>query len=334
MSRTTKYMRRRGLLALLAAGTLVLSACSGSGGKQEEKQNPVTGGGAGTERMTVAMVTHSGPGDTFWDIVQKGAQAAAAKSNVEFLYSADPDGGKQAQLVQAAIDKKVDGIIVTFAKPDAMRDVVARAKAADIPVVSINSGADVSAQLGAVVHFGQDEAIAGEAAGRELAKIGSKKALCVIHEQGNVGLEDRCAGAKKTFGGKMENLFVPGTNMPQVKSAITAKLQADDAIDAILTLGAPFASTAVDSARETGSKAKVATFDMNKDLVALLKAGTIHFAVDQQPYLQGYEAVDQLWLLKNNGDVIGGGRPVLTGPAIVTKDNAAAIEQFANRGTR
>ncbi|MFG2005398.1 sugar ABC transporter substrate-binding protein [Spirillospora sp. NPDC048911] len=328
-----KRIRRSGLAALATAGvlSLALGACSESGGKESEKTPGVDGAGP---RLKVAMVTHSGPGDTFWDIVQKGAKAAAAKDNVEFLYSADPDGGKQAQLVQAAIDKKVDGIIVTFAKPDALKDVVARATAAKIPVVSINSGADVSAQYGAIAHFGQDETVAGEAAGRELAKSGAKKALCVIHEQGNVGLEDRCAGAKKTFGGSMQNLFVQGTNMPQVKSSITAKLQADKSIDGILTLNAAIAATAVDSAKGAGSQAKVATFDMNKDLVASLKAGTIAFAVDQQPYLQGYGAVDEIWLLKNNGNVIGGGKPVLTGPAIVTKDTAASIEKFANQGTR
>lgn len=318
---------RLGVLA--AAGILALGACSSEGGKESEEAPE----GAGP-RLEIAMVTHSAPGDTFWDIVQKGAKAAAAKDNVEFLYSADPDGGKQAQLVQAAIDKKVDGIIVTLAKPDAMKDVLARATAAKIPVVSINSGQDESAKLGAIAHFGQDESIAGEAAGAEMARIGSKKALCVIHEQGNVGLEDRCAGAKKTFGGEMENLFVQGSNMPDVKSSITAKLQSDKSIDGILTLGAPFAATAVDSVKETGSEAKVGTFDLNKDLIASINSGAIEFAVDQQPYLQGYEAVDQLWLLKTNGNVLGGGRPVLTGPAIVTKENAGALAEFANRGTR
>ncbi|WP_030166134.1 sugar ABC transporter substrate-binding protein [Spirillospora albida] len=326
-------MRRattRATVTVLAAATvLALAGCSDSGGKKAE-ETP----GAGGPRLKIAMVTHSGAGDTFWDIVQKGAKAAAAKDNVEFLYSADPDGGKQAQLVQAAIDKRVDGIIVTLAKPDAMKDVLARAAAAKIPVVSINSGATESAALGAIAHFGQDESIAGEAAGAELKKIGAKKALCVIHEQGNVGLEDRCAGARKTFGGQLQNLFVQGTNMPEVKSSITAKLQADKGIDGILTLGAPFAATAVDSVESTGSKAKVGTFDLNKDLIAQITSGAIWFAVDQQPYLQGYGAVDQLWLQKTNGNVLGGGRPVLTGPAIVTKDNAAALEGFANRGTR
>ncbi|MER6810370.1 sugar ABC transporter substrate-binding protein [Spirillospora sp. NPDC000708] len=318
------------LAALTLAGVLALGACSSSGGKKSEEK--ATGGSG--PRLKIAMVTHSAPGDTFWDIVQKGAKAAAAKDNVQFLYSADPDGGKQAQLVQTAIDQKVDGIIVTLAKPDAMKDVLARATAAKIPVVSINSGAEDSAKLGALAHFGQDESIAGEAAGQELAKIGVKKALCVVHEQGNVGLESRCAGAKKTFSGQLQNLYVQGSDMPQVKSSITAKLQSDKGIDGILTLGAPFAATAVDSVKETGGKAKVATFDLNKDLIASIKSGDIQFAVDQQPYLQGYEAVDGLWLYKTNGNVLGGGRPVLTGPAIVTKDNAASLEGFAVRGTR
>ena len=316
-------------LAVLAAGVLVLSACSSSGGKEAEEDT----GGVGP-RLEIAMVTHSAPGDTFWDIVQKGAAAAAEKDNVEFLYSADPDGGKQAQLVQAAIDKKVDGIIVTLAKPDAMKDVLARAAAANIPVVSINSGQNESAELGALAHFGQDESIAGEATGAELGEIGASKALCVIHEQGNVGLEARCDGARKTFDGELENLFVQGANMPDVKSSITAKLQSDKDIDGILTLGAPFAATAVDSVKEVGGDAKVGTFDLNKDLIASLKSGAIEFAVDQQPYLQGYEAVDALWLLRTNGNMLGGGRPVLTGPAIVTKDNAAELEEFADRGTR
>ncbi|WP_433332134.1 sugar ABC transporter substrate-binding protein [Spirillospora sp. CA-294931] len=327
-------MNRRSTGALVTAaaltGLLTLSACSDSGGKKAEEKATEGGG----PRLKIAMVTHSGPGDTFWDIVQKGAKAAAAKDNVEFQYAADPDGGKQAQLVQSFVDKKVDGIIVTLAKPDALKDVVSKATAAKIPVVSINSGADVSAKLGAIAHFGQDEKIAGEAAGKQLASSGAKNAICVIHEQGNVGLEDRCAGAKATFGGKLENLFVQGTNMPQVKSSVAAKLQADKGIDGILTLGAPFAATSVDVVKEANSKAKIATFDMNKDLVAQLKSGAIEFAVDQQPYLQGYGAVDELWLLKHNGNVLGGGRPVLTGPAIVTKDTAAAIEPFANKGTR
>ena len=68
--------------------------------------------------------------------------------------------------------------------------------------------------------------------------------------------------------------------------------------------------------------------------MAALKSGDIQFAIDQQSYVQGYLGVDSLWLYKTNGDTLGGGKPVLTGSAIVTKDTVAQIEEYAKRGTR
>jgi simple sugar transport system substrate-binding protein len=324
---------RRKLAASAMAALLTLSACSGSGGKKaaEKATKGLSGGGP---RIKIAMITHSAQGDAFWDIVQKGAKSAAAKDNVQFLYAADPEGGKQAQLVQSSIDQHVDGLIVTLAKPDALKDAIAKAIAAKIPVVTINSGAEDSAAFGAIAHFGQDETIAGQAAGARLGKAGLKNVICLVHEQGNVGLEQRCAGAKKTFSGKLTNLFVQGANMPQVKAAVTAKLQADKSIDGILALNAQVALTAAAAAKDSSAVAKVATFDLNQDLIAAVRDGRVLFAVDQQPYLQGYEAVDELWLYKNNGDVIGGGRPVLTGPAIVDRSDVDAVAPYADRGTR
>ncbi|EPH42631.1 sugar ABC transporter substrate-binding protein [Streptomyces aurantiacus] len=323
------------LVAVLGAS---LVGCSSTGGKRAEdarKASQAQGKAAvNTPRWTFAMVTHSGDGDTFWDIVQNGAKQAAVKDNINFLYSHDDEAQQQAQLVDAAIDKKVDGIIVTLAKPDAMKAAVARAEKAGIPVITVNSGSEESKKFGALTHIGQDETIAGEAVGEELTKRGKKKALCILHEQGNVGHEQRCEGAKSTFKGKMQNLYVTGTNMPDVQSAIEAKLQSDEDIDAVVTLGAPFADTAVKAKEGADSKAEIDTFDLNEKVAAGLKSGALGFAVDQQPYLQGYQAVDLLWLYKYNADVLGGGRPVLTGPQIITKDQAAELEEYAKRGTR
>jgi simple sugar transport system substrate-binding protein len=132
----------------------------------------------------------------------------------------------------------------------------------------------------------------------------------------------------------VENLYVQGTSMPDVQSSIGAKLQADKSIDTVVTLGAPYADTAVKAKNDAGSKAEIDTFDLNAKVASELKDGTLGFAVDQQPYLQGYEAVDLLWLYKYNDDVLGGGKPVLTGPQIITKDQAAALEEYTKRGTR
>ncbi|MFF1296145.1 MULTISPECIES: sugar ABC transporter substrate-binding protein [unclassified Streptomyces] len=332
-----RHHRAATLTATVLVGALFATGCSSSSGgkKSEEGDTAAAAGRADTPRMTVAMVTHASPGDTFWDLVRKGAQAAAAKDNIKLVYSSDPSAGTQANLVQNAIDQKVDGIALTAAKPDALKDVIAKAKAAGIPVVGFNSGVDDWKDLGMLEYFGQDENIAGQAFGERLDQLGAKHALCVIQEQGQVALEARCAGLKKGFSGKTDTLYVNGTDMPSVKSTITAKLMADSSIDQVVTLGAPIALTAVQSLSDAGSKARIATFDLNKDVVKAVQEGTLEFAVDQQPYLQGYLAVDSLWLYKNNGNFSGGGTaPVLTGPAFITKDNADAVAEFAAKGTR
>ncbi|MCX4976574.1 sugar ABC transporter substrate-binding protein [Streptomyces sp. NBC_00554] len=334
-------MRRNHRAAVFTAtvlvGTLFAAGCSSSSGgkKSEEGGADASAGKATTPRMTVAMVTHAAPGDTFWDLVRKGAQAAAAKDNVKLVYSSDPSAGNQANLVQNAIDQKVDGIALTAAKPDAMKDVVAKAKSAGIPVVGFNSGVSDWKKLGMLEYFGQDENIAGQAFGERLNQLGAKHALCVIQEQGQVALEARCAGLKKGFSGKTDILYVNGTDMPSVKSTITAKLTQDSSIDQVVTLGAPIALTAIQSLTDSGSKAKLATFDLSKDLVKAVQDGKIEFAVDQQPYLQGYLAVDSLWLYKTNGNYSGGGTaPVLTGPAFIDKTNVDSVAKFAANGTR
>lgn len=334
-SRTTR--RIAAIAAVSAAAVLLAAGCSSSSGgkKAEESADNAAAGKADTPRMKIAMVTHAAPGDTFWDLIRKGAQAAAAKDNVELVYSADPNAATQANLIQNAIDQKVDGIAVTLAKPDAMKSAVAKAEQAGIPVVGFNAGLDDWKDQGLLEFFGQDESVAGEALGNKLNDLGAKHNVCVIHEQGHVALEARCAGVKKTFKGTTENLYVNGTDMPSVKATITAKLKQGSDIDYVVALGAPFALTAVQSVADAGSKAKVATFDLNKDLVKAVQDGDVQFAVDQQPYLQGYLSVDSLWLYKTNGNFSGGGvSPVLTGPAFVDKDNVESVAKFAANGTR
>ncbi|PWI41454.1 substrate-binding domain-containing protein [Streptomyces sp. ICBB 8177] len=336
MEPTTRRRRAVAVVAACAAGLLALSGCaSAHGGKRaQEAANALAAGHATTPRIKIAMVTHAGPGDTFWDLVRKGAQAAAAKDNVDLVYSADPNAANQANLVQNAIDQKVAGIAVTLAKPDAMKGVVSQAEKAGIPVVGLNAGIEDWKSQGLLEYFGQDDGIAGQELGDRLDQSGAKHVLCVIHEQGNVSLEDRCAGLKKTFHGRTDILYVNGTDMPSVKSTLTAKLQQDHSIDEIVTLGAPYALTAVQAESDAGSKAKIATFDLNSDLVNAIKDGSIQLAVDQQPYLQGYLAIDGLWLYKYNGDTSGGGQAVLTGPAFVDIGNVASVAKFAADGTR
>ena len=284
--------------------------------------------------LTFAMITHAEPGDTFWDIIRKGANAAAQKDNVKLLYLAAPEGGKEAQLIQNVIDQHVDGIALTLAFPDAEAPTVKAAQAAGIPIVGFNAGVGQWKGQGLLGYAGQDETVAGKAVGEQLNKEGAKNVICLDQQQGAVQLEARCNGIKDTFKGKMEVLYVPGYDMPTVKARMQAKLQQDPSIDYVVTLGAPFAPVVLDAIGAAGSSAKVGTFDMSPVAIDLISQGKLQWAIDQQPYVEGYEAVDMLWLHITNGDTVGGGGPVLTGPFFVTKDNAAAIAKYAKAGTR
>lgn len=289
---------------------------------------------AAEKQLTIAMITHAQPGDTFWDIIRKGANAAAKKDNVKLIYLSSPDAAKEAQLIQNVTQQHVDGIALTLAFPDAEAGNVKAAQAAGIPVVGFNAGVDQWKAQGLLGYAGQDETVAGQAVGNELNKEGATNVVCLDQQQGAVQLEARCTGIKNTFKGKMQVLYVTGYDMPTVKARMQAKLQEDPTIDYVVTLGAPFAPVVLDAVNASGSKAKVGTFDMSPVAIGLIAEGKLAWAIDQQPYVEGYEAVDMIWLSIVNGDTVGGGGPVLTGPFFVTKDNAAAVAKFAKAGTR
>lgn len=326
-------MRRRPVhLALAALTALALGACSSTGGRKAVEEAQAVGGKP-AKTMTVTLITHSAPGDDFWDLVRKGAEDAADKDGITLEYQASPDGAEQANLVQAAIDKGVDGIAVTLSKPDQMTPAVTKAVKAGIPVTALNGGVDVWKPLGVQGFFGQEDRTAGQETGTRLKGLGATKVLCILHEQGNVGNDARCAGVKSALP-TTETLYVNGTDTTDVQSKITGKLQQDKEIDWVLGLKASVALTAVQSVKESASSAKIATFDTNAELVKAIKDGSVQFAVDQQPYLQGYLAIDAIWLNRTNGNTIGGGQATFTGPAFVDKTNADAIAKYAAAGKR
>src|SRR5918911_1348612 len=221
--------------AVALTAVLAMAACSSSGGKQAtQSSNGGNAGVANTPKITIAMITHQAPGDTFWDIIRKGAEAASAKDNVDLQYSNDPDATKQAQLIQAAIEKAV---------------------AAGIPVTMFNAGGPDALGLGALGYFGQGETDAGTAVGKRIVGDGGKKILCVIQEQGQQQLEDRCAGVTSGAGGgaKVSKIYVNGRDDSAVTTSIQAKLGQDKSIDWVVTLGAPWALDAVKSVKGAGS---------------------------------------------------------------------------------
>jgi simple sugar transport system substrate-binding protein len=327
------------LAVVVALGALVAAGC---GSEKDKNGNAKTSsGGSSTvnltqgSNLTFAMVTHSDEG-SFWSVVKKGAQQAAKDEGVKLIWSpSNNDPQKEAQLIDAAISQKVDGLAVSVPNYDAIKDSLAKAKAAGIPIITLNSGVDQFKEIGAITHVGQTEEIAGEAAGQKLKADGAKKVLCVIHEQNNIGLQQRCDGVKKGFGGSVTNMQVKGTaDINTSQTEMKSKLQADKSFDAVIALNPDIGAAAVTAVKGASSSAKVATFDLSPAVIKDIQAGTVQFAVDQQQYLQGYLPIVFLKLFKLNANTVGGGLPVLTGPGFVDKSNVATVAKLAEAGTR
>src|SRR3954470_17374333 len=324
---------KRGVVAAASVMALLATAACSGGGAPKSTDTGGSGGGGGNSGYTFAMITHETPGDTFWDRIKAGANQAAKDTGSTLKYSADPDATKQAVLIQNAIDSHVDGIATTLVTPDALIPTVKKAVAAGIPVDSFNSGTDFFKQAGSLTHFSSDEFLAGQEAGKRAKAAGAKKILCTIQQAGSVALEDRCKGVKDSFP-NTENIQVNGADDGSVTSSIQAKLSQDKAVDWVITLGAAQALDTIKAIKATNSSAKVGTFDLNIDAAQAVKDGLLQFCIDQQPYLQGYLAISQLYLFKKNGNVMGGGGPVLTGPSFVDKTNIDTILPFVKANTR
>jgi simple sugar transport system substrate-binding protein len=325
-------------LLLTAIVVVALVGCAPAAPTVEQPAQQTDEGQVVQKQIVIGLAVHSNPAeDLFWGVVEKGAKDAAAALGVELKSGGSGQPQEQAQLIETYVADKVDGIIVSLANPDALKDAVKKATDAGIPVITINSGAGVYKEFGALTHVGQTEKVAGNGAGEQFNKAGLKKVLCVIHEEANIGLEERCDGMTETFTGEVERFNVATTGVKDVKGTVAAiqdKLTSDQSIDGILALNPVIGIAARDAVKAAGGSQKIATFDLSTDVLDAINNGEMMFAVDQQQYLQGYLPVVMLYLYKTNLNTVGGGLPVLTGPGIVDQSNAAQVKDLAAQGTR
>lgn len=292
------------------------------------------------DEIRIVIVSHGQASDPFWSVVQNGAAAAGEDMGVTVEYQAPGtfDMVAMAQLIDAAVASNPDGLVVSIPDAAALGPSIEAAVAAGIPVISMNSGSDVAAELGVMNHVGQTEYEAGLGGGERMAAEGVTSALCVNQEVGNVALDERCRGFTDGItaaGGTVEVLAVEISDPTGAQQAIEAALTADPEINGILTLGptgAAPAMAALDSLGQTGT-IKLATFDLSPEVLEGVRDGNVLFAIDQQQYLQGYLPVVLLTLYAKNLNTVA--NPVImTGPGFVTADNAERVIALSEAGTR
>ncbi|WP_249978527.1 sugar ABC transporter substrate-binding protein [Vreelandella olivaria] len=287
------------------------------------------------ESQRFVMVTHGIPSDPFWSVVKNGAEAAAETVGATLEYRAPSsfDMARMQQLVQAAVASNPDGLIISFTDEDALGGALQSAVDNGIPVITINSGGDAARQYGASLHIGQSEYEAGRQAAERMQEMGVEKGLCINHEQGNQGLDQRCDGFIDGFDGNAEQLATTYDPV-EIRNAVVAYLNQNDDIEGILTLGALAADPMIRAMRDQGAMDMftLGTFDLSPGILEALEAGELDFAIDQQQYLQGYLPVMLLDQFARNGLMPAG--DVATGPGFVTQENAAQVIELSSQGIR
>lgn len=291
--------------------------------------------------IRIVVVTHGQSSDPFWSVVANGVDDAAKELALRVEYQAPTsfDMVRMSQLIDAAVASRPSGLIVSVPDPDALGASVRAAVAAGIPTLSVNAGGESWRKLGLLAHIGQTEYEAGAAAGERLASAGARRVLCVNHEVGNVSLDRRCRGlgdALRKAGAAMQVVGVSLADPEDATQRISGALGRAPAADGILALGPAGAVPTLAALRQAGRMGKVAagTFDLSPDVLAAVRDGALLFAIDQQPYLQGYLGVVFLAKYLTTRAVPGGGEIVRTGPSFVTRENASDVITLTEQGVR
>ncbi len=279
------------------------------------------------------LISHAPDSDSWWNTIKNAIKIAAKQMDVKVEYRnpATGDLADMARIVQQAAASNPDGIIVTIADFNVLSGPVTSAVDRGIPVITINSGTpEQSEKLGALMHIGQPEYDAGFGAGKRAKARGVTKFVCVNHYITNPASVERCKGYADALGVKLGSQMIDsGQDPAEIKNKVIAYLRANPGTNGILTLGPTSAHPTLAALETIGRAGDIyfGTFDLSGEIAKAIKSGVIAFAIDQQPYLQGYLPVVILTNLARYGVVPSGN--INSGPGFVTKDNIALVEKYA-----
>ena len=290
-------------------------------------------------RFTV--ISHGNPdASKFWSVVKRGVDAAAQDMRVEVDYRNPStfDIQAMAQMVKDATAEKPDGLVVSIPDAEVLRDPIEEAIAVGIPVITFNSGSGVAEKMNVIAHVGQTEYTAGHAAGEAMLKGGVTKGLCIIQEAGNTALEVRCQGFADALNAaniESSTIVVETDDAAQAQQMIADALAQDPDINGVLALGPSVGEPALAALRagDLFGKVRLASFDLSPEMLEAVQAGEMLFLVDQQPYLQGYLPI--MYLTQY---LVNASRPatkiILTGPSLITQENAGHVLELSQEGLR
>lgn len=304
--------------------------------------------GAQDDQLVFTMVSHGGVGNPFWIVVIKGQEDACALLEADCAWLSDPvdNVADMAGYWDQALARPNDGIGTTVPAPEVIRDAVNRAVEGGIPVIVFNTadpGAGTDEALPTLFYIGASEFLGGRSnAQAQLDAAAANgdtitKAVCAIQEVGHSGLEARCAGVRSVL--EEQGITVDGLTIDNDVTASAGVLcdyfTANPDTNSAFMLGPNPSSSLNICFQESGRAAGeiyATTHDTSSEIYQMITDGYLVQAVDQQPYLQGFETI--MWLYLNSSFKLAPGGDILTGPGIINQSNVADIAELTAAGYR
>lgn len=327
---------------LLLAFMVLLVILLGSFGAQQQPPKPqatptVQANIASSKR--VVMIIHSNLKiSTFWPVVVKGAKQGEKDTGL-ILEVHDlekiSDYAEMSRLIEDAVASKPDGMIISLPDTKALEAAVKKIAEAKIPFIVINAGSKDGKEMGALTYVGQLEYEAGFAAGMRMVEAGVQHAYCINLTPNLPNVNQRCQGftdAIQGKGGTVDVLVADKKDLAQAKERIVMALQLAPDTDGLLaTADLPITLDAIEEAK-LKHDVKFASFDFSPATLEAIQNGKMLFAIDQQPYLQGYLPMVILNLYFKNANTIY--QAIATGPDFITLENVDRIKDLVKTGTR
>jgi simple sugar transport system substrate-binding protein len=321
----------RALSALIVVTSAFLAGC--------QREAPTPGALTATPKPPAykfVVVSHA-TAVPFFVPVRKGVEEAGKLLGVDVSFTgpAGFDVAQQVEFIKGAIAAGADGIGTTMPNPDAFNDVVAEAMDKGIPVIALNADAPKSRRL---AYIGQGNYEAGRSMGKEIIKLlpkGGPVLLCT-HTAGAFNLEERLRGVREALqatGPFTVQVVATTTDLVKAGSLIASYYQGHPDTKGFFAVDDISGSAIAQLIEREGLKGKVVAgaFDLVPDVMNAIKRGFMQFTIDQQPYLQGFNTVLQLYLLKKYQLAP---TDVNTGVAPVTAANVDAVMKLAEQGYR
>lgn len=304
--------------------------------------------GAQESDLTFSMVSHGGVGNPFWIVVIRGMEDACALLDADCAWLADPVDSvdDMAGYWDDALARNPDGIGTTVPNPEVIRDAVSRANDEGIPVIVFNT-ADPNAggedALDTLFYIGANEFLGGrsnaqavlDAAAADGATI--TRGVCPIQEVGHSGLEARCAGVRSVFeenGIELDGLTI-NNDVVESSGTLGDYFIANPETNAIFMLG-PNPSSSLNLYIQDNGVAVgdlyATTHDTSSEIYEMIQSGYLVQAIDQQPYLQGFETI--MWLYLNSQFAMSPGGNILTGPGVIDGSNVDQVVTLTEAGYR